>query len=191
MVTGIGSARARGMALSELAALQRGLMLSDPFIASVTFPGAEALVVLGGPGEQRRAQLGLSASRDDWHRALAASGNLAPPVEGPATGLPADETTPARAQYAEMLHDLGEHAEGLSYRGRKLTYDSITFDGVAHAAVVVVDPSGQFFRTLFDFDHSSGAPVGTPYSIADWIADGRGSTVDDGTVEMPPDASPQ
>jgi hypothetical protein len=83
MVTGIGSARARGMALSELAALQRGLMLSDPFIASVTFPGAEALVVLGGPGEQRRAQLGLlSASRDDWHRALAASGNLAPPVEG-------------------------------------------------------------------------------------------------------------
>lgn len=110
------SAQRRGQVLSELAALQQVLSSSDPFIASVAFADDAALVVLGGAGEDRRARLPLTASRHDWHRALAGGGVLAAPREGPATGLPPDGFSPARAQYAGLLADLGEHAAGLSYR---------------------------------------------------------------------------
>ncbi|SNQ50500.1 hypothetical protein FRACA_4710002 [Frankia canadensis] len=177
------SAQARGWVLSELAALQHALLSSDPFIASVAFTDDTVLVVLRG-AEDRRATLPLTASRHDWHRALAGGGMLAVPREGPATGFPPDESSPPRAQYAELLHDLGEQAAGLSYRHHPLTYGSITFDGEHAAAVVVLDRAGQAFRTLLDFARSSGPAVGIPYSIADWIGDGRGTLAADGIREM-------
>ncbi len=179
------SAQARGRVLSELAALQQALVSSAPFIASVAFADDAAVVVLGGVAEDQRARLPLTASRDDWHRALAGGGGvLAVPREGPATGFPPDESSPARAQYAGLLEDLGEQAAGLSYRQHPLAYGSITFDGDHTAAVVVLDPPGQAFRTVVDFARSSGPTVGLPYSIADWIVDGRGTLAADGVREL-------
>jgi hypothetical protein len=90
---------------------------------------------------------------------------------------------PPRGQYAELLHDLGEHSSALfAYRGTHLRYRQVTFDG---AAVEVADDEGHVYRSVFDFTRTSGPAVGVPYSIADWIVDGRGSSAVNGVLEMP------
>jgi hypothetical protein len=183
MFDDFGPAHAQGPLLCELAALLRGIGLGDPYLADVSFDLADgAYVTLGAPAGPA-VYLPLTATRFDCHRALAVGRELPPPDPEPIIGFPPDETDPPREQFAELVHDLGNHAAGVAYLGLLAKYQQITYDGCTRAAVTIIGPDGGRYRSLFDFAGNSGPSVGIPYNIADWIKSGRGSQASDGALE--------
>ncbi|WP_018505845.1 hypothetical protein [Parafrankia discariae] len=170
-------APAQGRLLIELAALQRGQAPSGAYLEHIIFGNDDtADIQVRTATARHRAVVPLTADRADCYAALDADTDLATPVLGGFNGVPADETAPARDQFAELLYDLGAQADGLTYRGRVLRYAALGYDGATQAWVDVSDAGdpARTFRSVVDFAHTSGPAVGVPFTIAEWIADGRG-----------------
>ncbi|WP_131802163.1 hypothetical protein, partial [Parafrankia soli] len=169
--------------LIELAAVQRA-QPGGHVLSRIVFDGTVAELHLRRPDGEQRARVPLTADRTACHVLLGGSRYLTAPPARPCRPPPVEETARGRLSYADLLHDLGLRAEGLSSRGHLLRYFQIGFDG-AVADVVVVNienPHGRY-RSIFDVTHSSGPPINVPYAIAAWISDGHGTPGPDGVLE--------
>ncbi|WP_344648244.1 hypothetical protein [Cryptosporangium japonicum] len=121
--------------------------------------GADATVrVVADTGS---ATLPITADRAEIAAAVFPGGP--PPGRGEAEGFPV--TSPPRAVHAEILHDLGLHADALSgYLGGGVVYDEVRTDG--RTATVVTARDGHGRTVDLELPLVSGDPVvGTPYTL--------------------------
>lgn len=156
---------------------------SGRYLSRIVFDGTIAELHLRTPDGAQRARVPLTADRTACHILLAGSRYLTARPACPRRQLSVEETAPGRLQYADLLDDLGLHADSLASRGRLLRYSQIGFDGVvADVAVVNIQNPQDTYRSIFNVTHSSGPPINVPHAIAAWIADGRGLPGPDGVL---------